>query len=175
MARAKITRQALALLALAAAPLMSGSTSLTADLDRRVLAAHNRERVSIGVPQLAWDPRLAVAAQRWADHLGETGQFYHAEDAPNEEPQGENLWAGTRGHYSPEAMVGLWVAEKKDFERGIFPYNSRDGDLAKVSHYTQLAWRQTDAVGCALAKGKQEDFLVCRYSTAGNVIGERPF
>ena len=175
MARANITRQALALLALAAAPLMSGSVSLTVDLDRRVLAAHNRERVALGVPTLEWDDRLAQSARRWADHLGETGKFYHAEDAPGEEPQGENLWAGTRGHYSPESMVGLWVAEKSDYKPGIFPLNSRSGNVEAVGHYTQLAWRHTGAVGCALAKGAEEDFLVCRYSTAGNVIGERPF
>ena len=175
MPRATLTRQAMALLALAAAPLMAGSVSLTADLDRRVLSAHNRERLALGIPALAWDDRLAESAKRWADHLGATGKFAHAEDQPGEEPQGENLWAGTKGHYSPESMVGLWVAEKKDFKPGLFPMNSRSGDVAAVGHYTQLAWRRTGAVGCALARSKVEDVLVCRYSTAGNVVGERPF
>lgn len=173
--RATIIRRALALAALAATPLMSGSSSLTADLDRRVLAAHNREREALGIPALTWNDRLAESAQRWADHLGDTGQFMHAEDVPGEEPQGENLWAGTKGYYSPESMVGLWVAEKKDFQPGVFPMNSRTGDVEAVGHFTQLAWRQTGSVGCALARGSEEDFLVCRYSTAGNVVGERPF
>ena len=175
MLRATIIRQALALLALATTPLVCGSVSLTADLDRRVLSAHNREREALGIPALTWDDRLAESAQRWADHLGQTGEFAHAEDTPGEEPQGENLWAGTRGYYSPEAMVGLWVAEKKDFTPGVFPLNSRSGDVEAIGHYTQLTWRRTGAVGCALAHGRAEDFLVCRYSTAGNVIGERPF
>jgi len=36
-------------------------------------------------------------------------------------------------------------------------------------------WRDTRAVGCAIARGAREDVLVCRYSQAGNYIGERPF
>jgi hypothetical protein len=36
-------------------------------------------------------------------------------------------------------------------------------------------WRKSGAVGCALARSQVEDVLVCRYSQAGNVIGERPF
>ena len=33
----------------------------------------------------------------------------------------------------------------------------------------------TGEVGCAIARGRVEDVLVCRYSDAGNYIGERPF
>jgi hypothetical protein len=29
-------------------------------------------------------------------------------------------------------------------------------------------------VGCATAVGKNEEFLVCRYSDAGNIMGQRP-
>jgi hypothetical protein len=30
-------------------------------------------------------------------------------------------------------------------------------------------------VGCAEATSTREDILVCRYSAAGNYLGERPF
>ena len=72
-------------------------------------------------------------------------------------------------------MVGLWIAEKSDFKPGIIPNNSISGDLEKVGHYTQGMWRSSRAVGCAVAHGHEDDFLVCRYSEGGNVIGERPF
>jgi hypothetical protein len=71
-------------------------------------------------------------------------------------------------------MVGLWVAEKKDYRPGVFPNNSRSGDVENVGHYTQLIWRGSGQVGCATAVGRSEEFLVCRYSQAGNVYGERP-
>ena len=71
-------------------------------------------------------------------------------------------------------MVGLWVAEKSDYRPGVFPNNSRSGDVEKVGHYTQVIWRTSHRVGCATALGREEEFLVCRYSDAGNVMGQRP-
>ena len=72
-------------------------------------------------------------------------------------------------------MVGRWIEEKRDFKPGIFPANSRTGRLEDVGHYTQLMWRSTERVGCAITQNADYDFLVCRYLEGGNVIGERPF
>lgn len=157
------------------APLMANATGRTANLEARLLAAHNRERAAIGVPPLEWDAQLAANAKVWADALAETGTFEHSPaDASDPDVEGENLWAGTRGAWSPEDMIGLWIAEKRDYRPGIFPAVSRSGDLEKVGHYTQVIWRNTRKVGCALAPGREEDVLVCRYAEGGNVIGERP-
>lgn len=157
------------------APLMANATGRTANLEARLLAAHNRERAAIGVPPLEWDAQLAANAKVWADALAETGTFEHSPaDASDPDVEGENLWAGTRGAWSPEDMIGLWIAEKRDYRPGIFPAVSRSGDLEKVGHYTQVIWRNTRKVGCALATGREEDVLVCRYAEGGNVIGERP-
>lgn len=165
---------AASLLALTA-PALQGNVGRLANLDGRLLAAHNREREAAGLPPLRWDAQLAADAAPWAEHLARIDALDHAEDADDEDPEGENLWLGTRAHYSPEDMVGLWVAEKKDFRPGIFPDNSRTGDDEDVGHYTQLMWRATGRVGCALASGARDEILVCRYREAGNVEGERPF
>ena len=90
-------------------------------------------------------------------------------------PQGENIWAGTKGYFGPEAMVDAWVREKKYFRPGVFPDNSTTGRSADVGHYTQLVWRATTEVGCAEASSTREDILVCRYAEAGNYRGEKPF
>ena len=158
----------------AASPLLIGGTSVRADFNARLLAAQNAERAKAGVPALAWDAGLAADARKWADRLAATGQFEHSPDEAGKEPQGENLWAGTPRAFSPEAMVGLWAAEKRDYKPGVFPNNSRSGDVDQVGHYTQLIWSRTGQVGCASAVGKNEEVLVCRYSEAGNVYGERP-
>lgn len=159
-----------------ASPFVQGATDLQTNTEARLLAGHNRERANLGIAPLKWDDALAQDAARWAQHLVQVGYLEHSEDAPGDpDPQGENLWAGTRGYYGPDQMVGLWVAEKKDFKPGIFPNNSTTGDLDDVGHYTQVAWRSSKAVGCAIARGRRDDFLVCRYSEGGNVIGERPF
>ncbi|MFD1610874.1 CAP domain-containing protein [Sphingomonas tabacisoli] len=156
------------------APLLTGAIGRTSNLEDRLLAAHNRERATAGVPPLAWDDTLAADAQAWANNLAARGAFQHSPDDPDADPQGENLWAGTPDAWSPEEMVGLWIAEKADYAPGPIPAVSKSGDFEKVGHYTQLIWRNTQRVGCAVAKGAKEEILVCRYSAAGNVIGEQP-
>ncbi|WP_225206432.1 CAP domain-containing protein [Novosphingobium huizhouense] len=167
-------RRVLAVLVLAlGAQLSVAATGLRDGLDERLLAAHNGARARAGVPALAWNPALATQAQVWADRLAATGRFEHSSQADRSDV-GENLWAGTPGAFAPEAMVAAWEREKRYFKPGRFPDNSTTGRMADVGHYTQLIWRDTGQVGCALAHGAAEDVLVCRYSSAGNYIGESP-
>jgi hypothetical protein len=170
--RARLASAAALLLA---APLLIGGTGRLTSLDQRLLAAHNRERSAHGIAPLAWDPELAAEAARWGGELAASGAFEHEQGGDEDDPQGENLWAGTPGAYAPEEMVEGWIEEKKYFRPGRFPDNSATGDYEDVGHYTQLMWRDSDRLGCALAAGAEEEVLVCRYRTAGNVVGEVPF
>lgn len=154
-------------------PFMTGATGVSSGFKTRILAAHNIERAAMGVPPLAWDADLAQGAQQWADNLAASGHFAHSPQTEREEI-GENLWTGTKGYYAPENMVGAWVREKKFFKLGRFPDNSTTGRVADVGHYTQLVWRETGSVGCARSANAEAEFLVCRYSDAGNYIGESP-
>jgi hypothetical protein len=155
-------------------PIVMGSAVMPASFEQRILGAHNRERLELGLQALSWNDALARSAQQWADHLASTGRFEHAPESRSA-PEGENLWAGTKGYYSPEAMVDAWVREKRFFQPGVFPENSRTGNVEDVGHFTQIVWRATTKVGCAEATSAREDILVCRYAEAGNYIGERPF
>ncbi|MFM9977283.1 MAG: CAP domain-containing protein [Sphingomonadaceae bacterium] len=170
-------RAASAMLLALAAPLLSGAMSFRDNAETRWLATHNRERATIGLPPMAWDTALARDALGWAQHLAKTGTFDHSPDDPDDDPnaQGENLWGGTRGHYAPEAMVDRWIAEKVNYRPAAIPYSSKTGNFEDVGHYTQVMWRHTRHVGCAMATGAEFDILVCRYRQAGNVEGERPF
>jgi hypothetical protein len=86
---------------------------------------------------------------------------------------GENLWMGSHGAFSIEAMVSGWTSERRYFVPGVFPNNSSTGNWADVGHYTQLIWPTTTRVGCAIASTPRIDYLVCRYATAGNMDGTR--
>lgn len=175
MSRFRAPRRLVAAIAsLLAAPLLTGGASYTQTFDARVLAAHNAERAALGIPPLKWNAELVQSAHAWAGYLATTGRFEHAPER-HRDPEGENLWAGTRGYFSPEAMVNGWIREKRYFKAGLFPYNSTTGRVADVGHYTQLMWRDTFEVGCAMVRGVQEDVLVCRYRNAGNYLGEKPF
>ena len=140
----------------------------------RLLAAHNAERDVVGVPGLEWSSQLARDAEAWAQQLAREGQLRHAPREVAGE-QGENLWMGGKGYYGPEAMIGSFVAEKAAYRHGTFPDVSRTGDWQDVGHYTQVVWRNTRQLGCALAEGQEMDFLVCRYWPAGNWRGQVPY
>lgn len=143
-----------------------------ADLPRRMLALHNHERAAVGVPPLNWDPQLAAAAAAYGSALAARGGLVHSQPAARV-GQGENLWMGTRGAYSPEQMVASWSGEKALFRAGVFPDISRNGNWAEVGHYTQMVWRDTTSVGCAIHSSPQWDFLICRYAPMGNMMGDR--
>ena len=162
-------------LALACAmPLLTGGVGPRDDFADRITAAHNRERTALGIPKLAWSAKLAEEAAAWARHLSRVGHLAHAEDAADDpDPAGENLWAGTRDSYGVEQMIGLWAGERAHFHPGRFPDGA--GGVDAVGHYTQMIWRRTSAVGCAIAADGRDDYLVCRYRQGGNVIGERPY
>jgi hypothetical protein len=135
-----------------------------------LLDSHNRERAAVGVPPLVWDPMLASSATSYAGTLAVTGTFQHS--PRNIRPgQGENLWMGTRGGFSPRTMVFAWSSEKRMFAPGIFPNVSRTGNWADVAHYTQMIWRTTERLGCGIQSWARSDYLVCRYGPPGNRDG----
>jgi len=85
-------------------------------------------------------------------------------------PFGENLSAGTHP-FSIPAAIKLWTDEEPD-------YNPGNPD---PSHYTQVVWKGSRQVGCALASCSnlqgafaKADYYVCEYYPPGNVIGEFP-
>ena len=137
-----------------------------------ILQHHNAYRAALQLPLLRWSPALASDALAWARHLAEIDKGQHDEEMSGKE--GENLWWGTANAFTFGDMVEFWTAERKSFREGIFP-DCRTSRSAVVGHYTQIVWRNTQSVGCALVGNGRNDYLVCRYSPAGNVIGQKPF
>ena len=120
------------------------------------LNTHNAARARYGAPPLLWSPTLAAYAQTVSD----TCVFRHSNG-----PYGENLAIG-RPALSCAAAVGLWVAEESSWSPG--------GDFSVATgHFTQVVWKGTERVGCAVARcgGEIGDFITCSYHKAGNVLG----
>ncbi|WP_449471151.1 CAP domain-containing protein [Sphingobium chungangianum] len=140
-----------------------------------VLGMHNDERQSLGLTPLAWDSALAQDAAQYAQQMAVTNRFQHSPRASRAVPSGENLWMGPRRLYGYETMIGAFLDEKRLFRRGgKLPDISMSGRWEDVGHYTQMIWRGTQKVGCALAEGQNYDYLVCRYFPAGNAFGKGP-
>jgi len=99
--------------------------------------------------------------------MARSGRFAHAEQPQGPGREGENLWTGTRGAYRYREMVASWIAERRHFKNGVTPDFSTTGDYSDVAHYTQIIWRGSKAVGCALASNRaptppfQKGGLIC--------------
>lgn len=130
-----------------------------------MLAAHNAFRKNLGLSRLVWSDRLAADAQSWADTLLKRGQFYHQ----SQSNQGENLFEIRGGKATPDDVVHDWVSESLDYDR------ASNRCYSVCGHYTQIVWRSTVEVGCAVARSGLHEVWVCRYSPPGNVVGQRPY
>lgn len=146
-----------------------------ADDMRRVQWLHNCARRTAQprpVPRLRdlrWDGTVAGSAQSWA------GQCIL--EHPGDHPYGENLAAGAGPSMSAEELVRRWIEE-----RGSYDYGSNTcAPDAVCGHYTQVVWRNTQALGCAVQScttgwvSGPWTLLVCRYSPPGNWVGQRPY
>ena len=160
----------------AAPPCLAATASVDSDnnIPARILAMHNRERAAVGSPPLAWDPALAASAASYGPTLASLGRLAHS---PRESRPGqrENLAMGSTGYYGLEDLVGFWVEEKRHFQPGLFPDVSRTGYWKDVAHYTQMIWKGTTNVGCALHNQGDRSYLICRDSPPGNADGRPVF
>ena len=143
-----------------------------AQLREAMLAGQNAARARLGLPPLTWNESLAADARIYAEELARTGRFEHSLQPRGNPPEGENLWTGTRRDYSYREMVGHWVAEGRFYQPLPVPESSNSGRFGDVGHYTQIVWRATQEVGCAEASNRTDDYVVCRYLPAGNIVGE---
>ncbi|MEO8128636.1 MAG: CAP domain-containing protein [Bryobacteraceae bacterium] len=114
---------------------------------------------------LTWSTKLASISQDWANTLLKRRQIAHRPDSP----YGENVFAISGASSSPRQVVDSWAAESRDYD-----YRS-DRCRGTCGHYTQIVWRGTKEVGCAVARKDGQEVWVCNYHPAGNWMGERPY
>lgn len=155
----------------------SGNCSVGAGLPpeeiARVLDAHNRLRCEVGVGPLAWSAALAEFAEAWALRLAaDGGEIRHR---PREgdwaQRHGENLFAGTVGHFSPAQAVEIWAEERSRYRGEAISWSNSPA----FGHYTQIVWHGTARVGCGVAEGGGMLIVVCNYDPQGNIVGQRPY
>ncbi len=132
---------------------------------REILAAHNAVRAEVKVPPLVWSDQLAAVAQKWADRLLARHEFSHNMNVA----YGENLFEITGAAATAAFVVKSWASESRNYN---YAANSCKG---VCGHYTQLVWRDTKQVGCAVARGGGREVWVCDYDPPGNWVGQRPY
>jgi pathogenesis-related protein 1 len=161
-------------------PAPDGGNSADTPFAREMISAHNSVRISAtpapnpALPTLTWSTDAAATAQAWADRC----QFQHN---PNLHSLnlGENIAAATPNGLTTAGVVQNWASESAYYNYGS---NSCAGGQT-CGHYTQIVWRNTTQLGCAMAKCTQNSpfgsgqwwFWVCDYSPPGNFVGQRPY
>jgi uncharacterized protein YkwD len=152
---------------------------LLTPLQRELLQAHNAVRAgarptpSPALPPLKWSLRAEETARAWAEEC----RFDHNTARVR---LGENLAASTPGAWTAQEMVENLAAEAQDYDLAT---GRCTGETC--GHYTQLVWRTTTGVGCAMKRCTSNspfapdfttwDLWVCNYTPPGNVEGERPY
>ena len=132
---------------------------------KQILAAHNAIRSRVGLPPLRWSDSLAEFAQDWANTLLARRQFAHRPKSP----YGENLFEIQGAAANPRDVVADWGSEARDYDYRLNRCHGHCG------HYTQIVWRNTRSVGCAVARGRGIEIWVCNYDPPGNYGGQRPY
>ena len=132
------------------------------------LGPHNAARSSIGLPPLAWDPRLARYAEQYTRRRRSDCALVHSNG-----PYGENIFWGSGTGWSPAQAVAAWVGERRWYRYGTNTCAAGDN----CGHYTQIVWSGTKSLGCAMVtcSGGRGQFVVCNYDPPGNYVGEKPY
>jgi pathogenesis-related protein 1 len=138
---------------------------------------HNEVRAAVQtsnpLPPMQWDPDLAAYAAQWAamcrDQQAPTGLIDHNPSRTNVAGYsyiGENIF-GAGGTTNAKAAVDAWASEKANF---TYP----TGCTGICGHYTQIVWRTSVNVGCALQVCPGLAFgntIICNYGPGGNSGG----
>ena len=146
-----------------------------ANVYNELVARHNTLRAKHKAPALGKVAQLATLSQTVANHCVQKGTLDHVKQTFNGKPVGQNLYvSGTSGSNGPTGTViaNSWYEEIKnyDFKGG----KSKNGGV--VGHFTQLVWKGSQYIGCALAIGKFKGlngfYVCCDYYPAGNYVGQ---
>lgn len=148
-----------------------------------ITAAHNAVRAMVqtatALPPVTWSNQLAATALAWASQCIDTqapaGLVDHSDGATRSAGHpytvGENIF-GTSGTATAQGTVDSWASEKAN-------YNYANNTCSGIcGHYTQIVWRDTREIGCALVDCPDLRFgstVVCNYGPAGNYSGQRPY
>ncbi len=141
------------------------------DVLKGITAAHNFYRKKAGVQPLQWSNKIAAYSQEWANYLQRNNRCYmkHRKGRFKVEKYGENLaWASGK-KLNSYFVVKQWYDEVKY-------YNYQKNSCRSVcGHYTQVMWKTSKFVGCAIARCQNSEVWVCNYDPPGNYRGQRPY
>ncbi|KAL2323314.1 hypothetical protein Fmac_027693 [Flemingia macrophylla] len=138
-------------------------------LAEEFLQAHNWVRRQYKLPALAWDEGLASYARQYLMQRYNDCRMVHSNSN-----YGENLFWGKKLHWSPSDATYSWYQERQWFD---FKTLSCSPPPKSCGHFTQVVWRDSLRLGCALQHCNNRAMgmlIACEYDPAGNYDHENP-
>ncbi|KAL5269718.1 hypothetical protein ACHWQZ_G003248 [Mnemiopsis leidyi] len=142
------------------------STAL-GNIKKDTLKAHKKYRKLHGVKKLKWDNNVAEFAEKHCKYLADNDKFEHSKNSG----YGENLYkAGGSGSADKagQKATKMWYDEIK-----LYNYNN-PGFSMQTGHFTQVVWKSSTKLGCAMATKGSSTWVCCNYSPPGNYQGQFP-
>ncbi len=150
------------------------SLEMTEELNKEFIDEHNQWRKDVGTAPLEWSDELAQYASEWGMELGKKCDMKHRPHSGKwKQIHGENIFWTSAPQVTPKYVVDSWGSEIKYYKKP----KPIDDDFVKYGHYTQVVWKDTKKVGCAIieCKGNKGIIVICNYDPSGNWDGETAY
>ena len=128
-----------------------------------LVSLHNTLRTKHRVGKLTKLQAIATMAQKTATNCAKIKTLQHSQDKYNNQPVGQNLYVKQGWYYKEEPNYNYSTGK------------SKNGGV--IGHFTQVVWKSTTQIGCAVATGtylayQNSYYVCCNYFPAGNYIGQ---
>lgn len=165
----------------------SHKNPLSQALIDQFVSEHNKARSgtlnpppSPALPPVTWDYVLADVAYNYltgcpggnatlAPHNANASKDYAALGGTDR--VGENIYAASGMSATPAAALTTWMKEAAS-------YNYSTNNISSAGHYTQVVWRDSVRIGCAIVvcpNYEYDNTIVCDYAPAGNITSKKPY
>jgi hypothetical protein len=159
---------------------------LAQDVIDAFVAAHNQARSgpltpppSPPLPPVSWDAILADSVYNYAIRCqGMNGLLSHNANRSSDYQAlggsgyvGENIYGSSGSGATPDDAVSLWMSEASS-------YDYASGNIGSAGHYTQIVWRDSVRIGCAIVDCPALTYhntVICDYAPGGNISGQKPY
>jgi pathogenesis-related protein 1 len=159
---------------------------LAQDVIDAFVAAHNQARSgplnptpSPSLPPVSWDATLADSVYNYAIKCqGSSGLLSHNADRSTDYQAlggsgyvGENIYGSSGSGATPNDAMSLWMSEASS-------YDYASGNIGNAGHYTQVVWRDSVRIGCAIVDCPALTYhntVICDYAPGGNISGQKPY
>ena len=134
---------------------------------------HNLLRKKHKADSLTKLAAIAELAQETADKCKAVNGLQHSGNSYNGQWMGQNLFVMGGAVPTGTEVADSWYEEIKDYD---FDTGKSITPNAMIGHFTQLVWKGSKQIGCAVAIGPWKSYnpiyyVCCNYFPGGNVIG----